>query len=365
MTTTTIPNLTTAGCRERQARLVALLTELDVAAAWLWNRKHVYYFTGHDHRGPMSEVGLLLTADGQATLVTDGTAAPETVDARLAYDSHQLCTQVEDRVAAMHAVVAERLRDLGRVAVDRGLPPALAASVTQVDAMPAMLRLRRRKDADELALIRHAITATEAAWDCARELLRPGLLEIDLYAAMRAAAVRAVGEPITDWGNDFQAGGPGGPPRQRAMQAGELIPLDISVGVRGYWSDMSRTFSVDGQVTDLQRSAHARVVEALAVGQAAIRPGASCRALYETVHAMLHGYRGWSFPHHLGHAIGLDGHEAPRINPHWDDHFAAGDVVTLEPGLYHPDLGGGIRLETDFLVIPTGCTPLSTYPLDL
>ena len=87
--------------------------------------------------------------------------------------------------------------------------------------------------------------------------------------------------------------------------------------------------------------------------------------MYEEVAAKLDGYRGWSFPHHLGHGIGLSTHESPRLNPDWDDIFQEGDVFTIEPGLYGEGLRGGVRLEENYVVTASGITRLSSFPLDL
>lgn len=80
---------------------------------------------------------------------------------------------------------------------------------------------------------------------------------------------------------------------------------------------------------------------------------------------MLEGFEGWSFPHHLGHGIGLCPHEAPRLNPHWDDTFEVGDTFTAEPGLYHPSLKAGLRIEENFLVTENGVEKLSNFSTDL
>ena len=80
---------------------------------------------------------------------------------------------------------------------------------------------------------------------------------------------------------------------------------------------------------------------------------------------MIDGRNGWHFTHHLGHGIGLHCHEAPRLNPNWDDTFAVGDVFTAEPGLYADELRGGSRVEDNFLVTETGVERLSHYSTDL
>ena len=74
---------------------------------------------------------------------------------------------------------------------------------------------------------------------------------------------------------------------------------------------------------------------------------------------MIDGRNGWRFTHHLGHGIGLAPHEAPRLNPHWDDIFQVGDVFTAEPGLYGVDLRAGVRIEQEYLVTEHGVERLS------
>ncbi|HVF09330.1 MAG TPA: M24 family metallopeptidase [Abditibacteriaceae bacterium] len=214
-------------------------------------------------------------------------------------------------------------------------------------------------------MIRRAIAACEAAYGRAREILEPGISEVQVYSAMLAAATEVVGESIGEMGNDFQAGALGGLPRRHRVEAGELIPLDVSVVVRGYNCDLCRTFAVNRRPTAAQTKCHELVMAASARLESTAGPGVSCRKLYQEIHAQLDGQNGWSFPHHLGHGIGLAPHEAPRLNPHWDDRLEAGDVITFEPGLYADELRGGIRIEQDYLVTENGLERLSHFPTDL
>jgi len=141
--------------------------------------------------------------------------------------------------------------------------------------------------------------------------------------------------------------------------------LDVGVVYRGYSSDLCRTFVIGRQPSEAQAAAHERVMEAIRYVEDTVRPGVSCRAVYDVVHAMLDGFRGWTFPHHLGHGIGLSAHEAPRLNPHWDDTFEIGDVFTAEPGLYGDELRAGVRIENDYLVTSSGLERLSHFPAAL
>ncbi len=96
-----------------------------------------------------------------------------------------------------------------------------------------------------------------------------------------------------------------------------------------------------------------------------VKPGVRCRTIFDAAQAILDEYRPGCFDHHLGHGIGLYPHEAPHLNPKWDDTFEVGDVFTAEPGLYGPELRAGIRLENDYLVTANGVKLLSDFPLGL
>ena len=244
--------------------------------------------------------------------------------------------------AAALRVIEGELRQTTNWGID--LPALVPPSHSGMrDLSSVMLSLRRAKDLDEVNLIRHAVRACEAAYARAAEILRPGLREIDVYAEVQAAAVKELGEPIGELGNDFQSGTPGGPPRTRTIEEGELMPLDVAVTVRGYRCDLCRTFAIGGQPTAQQLEAARLVGEAIDFVEREAHVGTSCRRLFVDVARMLDGINGWRFFHHLGHGTGLSPHEAPRLNPHWDDQLEAGDLFTVEPGLYHADLRGGVR----------------------
>jgi Xaa-Pro aminopeptidase len=208
------------------------------------------------------------------------------------------------------------------------------------------------------------VRACEAGYARAAEFVRPGVREIDVYAEIQSAAVKDLGEPIGELGNDFQAGSAGGRPRNRAVERGELMPLDVGVLVRGYCCDLCRTLAV-GEPSPAQQEAARLVERALEFAEQRIASGASCRQLFEDVQRELDGRNGWEFQHHLGHGIGLSLHESPYLNPNWDDHFAVSDVFTLEPGLYHEELRAGVRIEQNYWLSPDGLVRLSSYPTHL
>ena len=366
MNETSAPKLSQQGCRQRQARLQVYLHEHKLDAVLFTNRHYVYWLTGYWHEQILTPTAALFSSDGSAPLVThyEEPEAPA-ADEVLSYEPQKLCTLVENLDEALCKPLIPRLKGLKRLGVDGSARPWITKNVEWVDVTTGFQYLRRQKDEDEINAIRYTIQGADAVYSKAKEILHPGISEIELYAQLQATAIEASGELLSGWGNDFQSGTPGGLARQRAAQAGELVPFDIGIGVRGYRSDLCRTFSVDGKPSDLQLEAHSRVVEMLDQIESTIRPEENCRALFEKIESQLDGWKDYEFKHHLGHGIGLDPHEVPRINPCYDDTFQAGDIVAVEPGLYGGKLNAGIRLEQNYLVTDSGVERLSTFPLDL
>lgn len=352
-------------CRQRQGKLVAKLAEKRLDRALLSDRRQVYYFTGFWEASFHTPV-LQLTAEGVATLwspakLATGPIATDTVEH---YEWNRLGTLLEDWQTPLFSRIAAQLPAGVRVGYDL-LPPIAGAREEWFNLLAEIWKLRRAKCLDEVALVRHAIRGCEAAYARAAEIIRPGMREIDIYAEMQAAAVKAVGEPIGELGNDFQAGSGGGPPRQRGVQAGELMPLDVAISVRGYRCDLCRTFVIGGEPSPAQQRAGELVLATLdAVEQAAV-VGVSGAVLHQLAREKLSADSRWEFPHHLGHGTGLSIHEAPRLNPHWDDVLTTGDLFTMEPGLYGDELRGGVRIEENYWLTESGLERLSQFPRGL
>lgn len=364
------PFLSQHGCRQRQHLLVQWLRQHKVDAALLTQAPHVHYFTGY-WTAFVYPVALLITGEGEVALSC--AALPEehlgmevTADQVQCYQSNRLGTLVDNLADASLEPLKSRLSPLNFVsdAWSPGQPPQQDSPLPKLSEQ--LLVWRRSKFQDEVDMMQHAVRATEAAYAVAKQALHPGLRELDLYGALLQAATLAAGEPVGPLGNNFQANASGASPRPREMRSGELLALDLSVSYRGYRSDLCRTFCVGGEPTPPQAAAHARVLETLDWFESAAGPGVSCKKLFQEAYLRLHGWRGYVFPHHLGHGIGLNSHEAPRLNPHWEDVLLPGDVVAVEPGVYHDDeLKNGTRVEDNYLVTETGMRRLSHFSRNL
>jgi Xaa-Pro aminopeptidase len=366
------PLLDLAACRGRQIRLLAGMAAASIDAVVVVTPEHVEYLTGHRWDSRFAPVAAVL-ASGEAVLVCpDKPVERAAVDDVRTYEAKWRSTLRSEQREAAAAVLGDWLASRGRparVGVEfSACPPhvlgVLGAAAT-VDVEPQLRRMRRRKDPDELAVLCRAVAAAGAMHARAAEVVRPGASELEVFSELQAAAVAACGEMLTGTGNDYACGVRGGPPRDRLCVAGELYILDLGPAYRGYFADTSRTLAVDRRPTDAQLAAWEHVCGALAVVEREARPGVRCRDLYEQVRQWLAEAPVGSWSSHLGHGIGLSPHEAPRLNPHWDDVLEEGDVIAVEPALYDPALACGLRIENDYVVTAQGLELLSPFPLDL
>ncbi|MBI1313438.1 M24 family metallopeptidase [bacterium] len=368
-------NLDPHWCRQRQQRICELLARRGLERAILTSHENIQYATGfRSHR--LMRAAVCLEADGSCVLAAPN-AEPENVaaDRVVTFEAQWHCTlrqdQMEAALQALAAAVSKSPRLRTGVEHSHGSPYVRlllddeTGDPADIDA--DLWRLRRRKDPDELTMIRRAIDCTAAMYARARQIIEPGITELQVFNALHAAAVEAAGEPLTALGNDFQCNSPGGPPRDRAAQTGELFILDLGPAYRGYYADNCRTIAVDRQPTDEQLTAWDAIVAVLDMVESTVRPGVSCRRLFADAQAMLDEFALGVFFHHLGHGFGLFPHEAPHLNPNtnWDDVFEVGDTFTAEPGLYAPELKAGIRLEQNYLVTEHGVERLTEFLLDL
>ncbi len=245
---------------------------------------------------------------------------------------------------------------------DRPGDPYAATLIT------TLAQMRRRKDADELAVLRRCMKVSEAGHAWARANVRPGMTELDVYCGINTACILAAGQAAVVYGDFAVSPGPerrGGPPTNRVLEPGDMLILDYSVVLGGYRSDFTNTLVVGQEPTADQSRLLRLCLEAMAAGEKELRAGAACLRVYEAVRGAF-DKEGVAehFSHHAGHGLGLTHPEAPFIVRHATETLLAGDVVTLEPGLYIPEIGG-IRIEHNYLIIERGFDRLSNHTISL
>ncbi len=224
--------------------------------------------------------------------------------------------------------------------------------------------LRRFKEPAEVDLIRQAIALSDEAFSWILDRLAPGRRErdiaLDLEVHMRSQGAEATSfEPIV--GSGPLSAHIHHTASDRPLATGDLVLMDFGAQVQGYCSDLTRSV-VLGSGTQEQKAQYATVLAAQKAGIEALGPGASGRVVDGAARAVIaEAGHADHFGHNLGHGVGLDIHEAPRLGETSEDDLGAGDVVTVEPGVYLVG-SGGIRIEDCVLVTDGGAEVLGGAP---
>ena len=253
------------------------------------------------------------------------------------------------------------VKDHGRLA---GM---LRAGIELVPAAGAIETLRAVKDADELEAIR---AAARLADDALTEVLGRGLVgrserevALDLEFTMRRMGAQAASFPPIVAAGEHGAL-PHATPRDVPIPAGTLVVVDWGAQLDGYASDCTRTYATgdidprDGQVYEL-------VLQAQEAALAAVRPGPTGREVDAVARSIIDAAgHAEHFGHGLGHGVGLDVHEGPRLSKQGETALGAGMVVTVEPGVYVPG-AVGVRIEDLVIVTDEGAEVVSSLPKEL
>ena len=224
--------------------------------------------------------------------------------------------------------------------------------------------LRMVKDHGEAVRIKAACAIADAALAGVRGRLLEGPTEREMARELDAAMLDLGAEEVsfeTIVAAGLNGAKPHHRPSDRPIRPGDLVVIDFGAMVEGYHSDMTRTFAVGGaegerrRMLDTVLEAQAAGVEAVHAGMDAAAVDAECRSVVEAAGL------GDAFIHGTGHGVGLDIHEEPRLSTRSTATLAAGQVVTVEPGVYLPQLGG-VRIEDTVLVTDGGCDRLTLAP---
>ena len=350
----------------RRGRLAARLPDLEVDAVLVTQLPNVRYLTGFTGSN-----GQALLARGGGEFFTDGRY---TEQSRREVEDLERTTYSdgfpEPLVASCRGFGVARL-GFEAAGVTFELWERLRAKAEGIELVPLqgeVERLRWAKDGEELALLGRAQEAADRAFeDVVLDGLRAGMTErelaFDLELAMRRAGAEGLAfETIAAFGPN--AAEPHHDPTDRPLSRGDIVKLDFGARVGGYHSDMTRTVAL-GEPDGRLREIHDVVATAHRAGVDAVRTGAKSadidRAARDVVEQA--GY-GDLFTHGLGHGVGLEIHEGPSLRRDGEDVLPAEAVVTIEPGVYVPGLGG-VRIEDMVEVTDAGgrVIPRSTRDL--
>jgi Xaa-Pro aminopeptidase len=243
----------------------------------------------------------------------------------------------------------------------------LRPGIELVPAAGVVEELRAIKDDDELEVIR---ASARLADDALTEVLGRGLVgrterevALDLEFTMRRMGAEAASFPPIVAAGDHGAL-PHAEPRDVAIPAGTLCVIDWGAKLDGYASDCTRTYAT-GDLDPRDRAVYDIVLHAQEEALAAVRPGPTGREIDAVARSIIDAAgHGEHFGHGLGHGVGLDVHEGPRLSKQGETALAAGMVVTVEPGVYVPG-AVGVRIEDLVVVTDDGAEVVSSLPKEL
>jgi Xaa-Pro aminopeptidase len=352
---------------DRADRLVGLLTTDDLDLLLITALVNVRYMTGYTGTN-----GLALVGPQTRVFVTDFRYVEQAkIEVQSSYERRR--DQLELFGAIASSIPASGELRLGfddtniTVRQHARLREVLPERVELVPAGGLVERLRAVKEPDEIDRIRRAARAADY-----------GLAQV-LEQGVMGRTERALADALEQAMRDSGADRPGfeliiaaGPhaalphakPRDVEVKPGDMVVIDWGAEVDGYRSDCTRTIAA-GEPSDEAREIYELVLAAERTGLAAVRSGADCREVDATARAVIEAAgHGEHFGHGLGHGVGIEIHEAPRLSMLAEGQLATGNVVTVEPGIYVPGRLG-VRIEDLVVVGDGGCEVLTSLDTEL
>lgn len=357
--------------------LRARFAEAEVDALVVTTLPNVRYLTGFS-----GSAGVLAVTASDAVLTTDG----------------RYRTQSAEQVAGAGAGEAVRIEIGGvaaqREAVQKTLSSAAAArvgleadnvtwsgsrswgelleSVELVPTARVVEALREVKDDAEIARMQRAAAIADAALGEVLPMMAAAgsraVTEAEFALALDTAMRRLGAEGVAF--ETIVAAGPNSAkphhhPGERHIAPGDPVVVDFGALYEGYRSDMTRTFCVGGEPEGDLATVFDVVRRSQAQGVASVKPGVGAKDVDDVCRAVITD-AGWAdkFEHGTGHGVGLDIHEAPTVSPLGTAILAPGFIVTVEPGVYLPGVGG-VRIEDTLVVTADGSRPLTTFTKDV
>lgn len=343
-----------------QARIQKLRAKMIAVGAdgvFVTKPENMQYFSGFS-----GGEGALVITEEEAILITDfrytEQAQQETEDFVIVKQERALTAEIVD---VLKKCVSKVLVEQNYMQLETYL--ALTSALEGIEWIPTELdSLRTIKDENEIELIRKAVSISDQAFTEVISIIKAGMTEMEVAAELEYQ-MRKLGSERPAFPTIVASGVRGSLPHGTALnkviQKGEFVTMDFGAVYQGYHSDITRTVCV-GRASQKQKELYHIVLDAQLSGLAAVCAGKKNNAVDMAARYVItqNGYAE-NFGHGLGHGVGLEIHEWPRLSPKAEPMvLESGMVVTVEPGIYIPEWGG-IRIEDTVVVTSNGCNKLT------
>lgn len=342
---------------DRLTRLREKIASQKADGVLITKAENLHYFSGFT-----GGEGALVITMTDAILITDSRyteqAAQETKEIRIVRQERALTVEIAEVLAKVGEKI---LVEQNHLTLETYL--ALKESCDKVVWIPTELDfLRMIKDEHEIELIKKAVAISDEAFSRIIKTIRAGMTEKEVAAELEYQ-MRLLGSQrpafTTIVASGVRGALPHGVATDKVIAEGELVTMDFGAVYQGYHSDITRTVCV-GKASQEKKELYHIVLDAQLNGVAAVCAGKKNNEVDMAARYVIsqHGY-GEYFGHGLGHGVGLEIHEYPRLSPKAEAMtLASGMIVTVEPGIYLPNQGG-IRIEDTVLVTSRGCDKLT------
>jgi len=335
---------------DRLKRLLDLMQEVGFTGMLIKSPANIFYFTGY--RGPGY---LLVPVDGLPTLYVyplDYELAEKTSTHEIQMSRLDMGATIRDVIEAIPDNVKVKL-GFDYLSAEDYLKATEYLGGSLAPASNYIWRLRMIKSSNEIERIRKACEIASKCMELAGDMIEEGVMESEVKAEiikemMKLGAEKASFDIIVASGprSSLPHGGPG----DRMMKEGDVVVIDLGAVYDGYCSDMTRTIYIGSQPDEKLLEVHETVLKAKQSAESSATIGTKVSTLYEKAFEEIaaKGY-GDYFIHSLGHGVGIEIHEPPRIYKNVNEILSEGMVITIEPGIYLPGRFG-VRIEDTVLV---------------
>lgn len=322
----------------------------DREAVYITSFANIFYYSGFQ-----SDDGALLISHDKAILITDSRYTVQAAVQSPDFEVHNITEGLQSIVSVFSGMSIGYEEDYLTMAHFQTLQETLPNGAELVPMQKKISALRQVKDEAEIAHIREAERIGDEAFSYVLPRIRPGVsereiaLEIEFFMKKQGATALSFD---TICASGVRSAMPHGVATEKRIETGDFVTLDFGCVFEGYCSDMTRTVVVgkadtrQKEIYDIVLRAQLAAIDALAQGKRCVDIDAVARNLITEA-----GF-GKEFGHSLGHSVGIEIHEAPSLSPKSEAVLTAGNVITVEPGIYVSGFGG-VRIE-DLLVVGEG-----------